>query len=425
MKIPLIILVLLLLLPVAAATQVIPVTSSGNMEAKPFGFFNQDNYSFQLSNALGYSQYGNTTATNQTPVQMVESVALGLGRLSDSTTFTENVSYNGTEFVIFTIAYVKGCTLGICSWTETTNMSFNGGANGYCEATLGGNNPLIVNTQNIFNGILQSIGGIGLPTGDQIVTGDTIAPNPQIDMGTLPNFTIPSNAGNVTPDHIFYQLTDGVFGRDFSCNNPITGTNTIPIGQLTEGFNFQPSYFDNQLHTAYASYSVVGNSSWQARSFPTATDASLCGGLYISFFVNFCFDPAGIIGLMFNGVTAIITNILVRVIPGGKVISQIISVPFDMIVGLASLIQDLLFNNGSPYGVAGVLWMHEVYAFTLGCIATAYSGEWKYIVTFPWYLFMASVYVTIYVAYFVFYLVPKTALYLLGQAWIAITNPVP
>ena len=384
-----------------AATYNIPVNQNV-ISQRNYQMVGSDNYSYQLQNPpAAYGKYS-VVGGDAVGDYLAGATFIDQQDLTSTTHFDILGEWNGTQTIDVDFDYEKGGSFGFTRWSLIQTVR-------YVNLTAG--------TNTVLCQVTDSAGALSFFSP---LFGTHVHPQPYL---TLEYGGGASASRNQSANLMYFSFGDGIDSG--YCTNPATGDHAVTTSEITEGINVVVTAFDGSRYNVGSFAHAYNTSAFFQNLNVTANFEQTCSGLPVDILsLHFCFDVGTLVGLVFNSVLGLVSKFLL-IIPGGQVLYQIIATPFDMALGLVQVVNDLLFNNGSPYGVAGLFWMHEVYAFTLGCCATALTGNWKHVFMFPWKLAMAGFYITIYMAYFFFWLVPRTVLWALTQLWIAITNPIP
>lgn len=398
--IPLFLIASLLLLPLAdAATYPIPITDS-KLHRQNYQMIASDNYSLQVQNPPAL--YG-LTGSNLTTIGWFHAF-VGFSDQQDVTKPTHYdllALFNGNHSLEVDFSYEPSGLWFAKTWTATRTMRYDG--------------------QELCTSVSKA--GLGFFTSPMF--GNHLRPMPVLSVLAL---RTPSDIqNNLTVSRVYYNFGDGLDSYKTSisnvCSNPAVGAPYVNTTEgITEGFNLIPTAFDGTLYNTnifYEVYNQTKDDQNHNNSLGTLEQAA-CGGFVLPI-VGTCIDPSLILSFIFGGMLDRVGQFL-SFIPGGGLLFKFIRFPFDMMLSGVSILDDLIFNNGAPYGVGGLFWMHFVYAFTIGCVATALTGNWAHIFMFPIKLTFFSVYAIGYGAYFFFYVVPVAMLNLISSAWNALTN---
>lgn len=442
MRALLIITILLLLLPTASAQSffsansiVIPVTSNGANDTSslsPYQVVGSQNFSFVLLPPLVYATPGSPNTSNIGRYQM-SAITSPSGQLSDGRQFTYLVNFNGSQKLEFDFIYTpySGLFGANSGWSATRNVLFNGRL--LCSQSENSLQDIGIGVGFIITGIqnVPQFGkalSVGLGSiGSSFAYGrSTITPQPEITISFAQ--TKAQALINQTPTRLFYSVYDGMDANPVqeTCANTLTNDTSIPVNELSEGYDITISDSTPQLDSV--KFSAQALSLTDNSIFLNVTnnngDNSCPGGWNV--LVLGCVSVSGFVTKMIGWASGAISYVLGFIPFGiGNILADFINVPLSAIASIITTLNLTFFASGAPFGFGGFYWMTLVYVFTWGCIITSFTGNATYIIKFPWFYFAWSLIIAWYLSYFIFYLVPKFAIDMTTKIFIALTNPIP
>lgn len=246
------------------------------------------------------------------------------------------------------------------------------------------------------------------------------------DIRTEPEFVFQFTPTNSIPNGTYLNATNLTNKISFLVADSTgeLGTQAFCSGSRGTGFG-NNSYFANGVLngpiTAYLNVSdqILYNNvfSWQATNAQThlarlndgifnGTTPAGCKGIDL---IITCFNPLDVLAAG----STLVANVLLSLfnyIPGGSIIGEIISLPFQLLSDSLKLLSDLFLHTNSPYGFAGIYWMLTIYMLSLGFAITSITGNPTHIIATPYLFLKGTIMAVVSIGYVVFIVIPRAAM---------------
>lgn len=404
MRTLLFIIMLLLMLPLASASETITVGNQ-NEGRQTFTLKNRENYTVNLVQP----PFIYNISTNESVWQFLLSVQQGqpggAGELSNTKHFKTSIEVNDSTTLDFDFHYIrKGLTYWFTGyWEVETTVSMNG--NLICSSHEGD-----IGTKGFTNLVFKQY-------------YPRLYPFPSV---TLTFGGVHKESIETRVPYLYWELQDNVLDTtEINCNNPATGNRSIPYEGVSAPIitTFTPQ--DDQLYSHSFQWRFETRERVTSRALNSTEDVASCD-LRLEFsFVDICISD--IIVTLLDWTVGFIVNVLqalLNLIPGGNMLGDFTRQIFGSILDAIAFMIELLKAEGVPFGIVGLWWMHLIYFQSFGFALWAITGKEDYAWYAGYWFAKVTILGSLIMGYYLFIAFPMWA-WERVQSFIESNNPVP